>query len=557
MKSLKLLMAIAVCLGILHPYANARENKGAKKRKTTLPTAALAANCIAPSAATELSINNVRALIQTGGDMWWDLQSEARYEIPKGSGQTSLYAGALWLGGQDVSGQLKVAALRFRRQGQDFWTGPLSTITSEIDAQTCLDWDRHYISTRDEVAQFVAWNNAKKLAAEGDEEALKNFEGYQIPNFILDWPAHGRNFPPYDEDFYLAPFTDVNNDGLYNPLEGDYPAFDLKGEIECNKKIENVYGDQNLWWIFNDKGNIHTETGSAAIGMEIRAQAFAFATNDEINNMTFYNYELINRSTFTLTETYFGQWVDGDLGNPWDDQVGCDVMRGLGYYYNANNNDLDASGARGYGVNPPAVGVDFFQGPFQDNDGIDNPVGIGENEAMNGVGYGDKIVDNERFGMRRFMYYNNGAGPLGDPMNGAEYYNYLRGFWRDGVPMTYGGTGYNPTDPSAVQADFMFPGNTDPLHWGTRGEPQADWTIPSGNGDDRRFIQSAGPFILAPGSVNNITVGIAWERATSGGPWASVAALRRADDKAQALFDVCFKLINGPDAPEMAVQELD
>ncbi len=52
----------------------------------------------------------------------------------------------------------------------------------------------------------------------------------------------------------------------------------------------------------------------AAIGMEIRAQAFAFATNDVINNMTFYSYEIINRSTFVLTQTYFSPWVDTDLG---------------------------------------------------------------------------------------------------------------------------------------------------------------------------------------------------------------------------------------------------
>ena len=28
----------------------------------------------------------------------------------------------------------------------------------------------------------------------------------------------------------------------------------------------------------------------------------------------------------------------------------------------------------GYGDQPPAVGIDFFQGPFQDNDGEDNPL---------------------------------------------------------------------------------------------------------------------------------------------------------------------------------------
>jgi hypothetical protein len=75
-----------------------------------------------------------------------------------------------------------------------------------------------------------------------------------------------------------------------------------------------IKGDQTIWWVFNDKGNVKTETGGAAIGMEIRAQAFAFATNDEVNNMTFYSYEIINRSTFELTQTYFSLWVDPDLG---------------------------------------------------------------------------------------------------------------------------------------------------------------------------------------------------------------------------------------------------
>lgn len=557
MKSLKMLMALAMFLGILNPNSFAREFVGAKKqRKTTVPTAALAANCIAPSEATELDINNVRALIQTGGDMWRELQGQARYEVPKGSGNNAMFAGALWLGGQDVSGQLKVAAQRFRTNGQDFWTGPLSKVTSEIDARTCQEWDRHFLTTRDEVATFVAWNNAKALAANGDPNALDDFVGYKVPQSIIDWPAHGRQGDPYNEDLYLAPFIDVNGDELYSYIDGDYPAYDLKGKIECTRQIENIYGDQNLWWIFNDKGNVHTESGSAAIGLEIRAQAFAFATNDAINNMTFYNYELHNRSTFTLTQTYFGSWVDGDLGGAFDDHVGCDVMRGLGYFYNAEDVDLDANGAKGYGANPPAIGVDFFQGPFQDNDGIANQIGIGENEALNGVGYGDTEVDNERFGMRRFLYHNNLDSPIGDPNTGSEYYNYLRGFWRDGTPMTYGGTGYNPADPTAVKADFMFPGNTDPMAWGTGGVPQADWTA-QGGGADRRFIQSAGPFTLEPGNVNNITIGVLWERATSGGPLASVAKLRQADDKAQSLFDNCFKLVNPPDAPNMTIQEMD
>jgi hypothetical protein len=88
--------------------------------------------------------------------------------------------------------------------------------------------------------------------------------------------------------------------------------------------------------------------------------------------MTFYSSEIINRSTFELTQTFFSQWVDPDLGYADDDYVGCDVNRGLGYCYNGY--DIDGQGlAQHYGNHPPAVGVDFFQGPYMDDDGVDNP----------------------------------------------------------------------------------------------------------------------------------------------------------------------------------------
>jgi hypothetical protein len=104
----------------------------------------------------------------------------------------------------------------------------------------------------------------------------------------------------------------------------------------------------------------------------------------------------------------------------------------------------------------------------------------------------------------------------------------------------------------------MFPGNTDPLGWGTSGNPQPNWTEQTANNtpNDRRFVQSAGPFILKPGAVNNITVGVVWARSGAGDPFASVETLRRADDKAQALFENCFKVLDGPHAPELLAQEL-
>ena len=127
-----------------------------------------------------------------------------------------------------------------------------------------------------------------------------------------------------------------------------------------------------------------------AIGLEIHAQAFAFATDDEINDMTFYNYKIINRATTKLLDAYFGQWVDPDLGFYLDDYVGCDVSRGLGYCYNG---DAEDQGAAGYGLNPPCIGVDFFQGPLADeNDGIDN-----DRDGL--IDEGEDGIDNDSDGL--------------------------------------------------------------------------------------------------------------------------------------------------------------
>jgi hypothetical protein len=290
----------------------------------------------------------------------------------------ALFTAALWLGGTDVNNQLKLAALRYR-EGQDYWTGPLSKVVAETNYENCSKYDKHFVTTQDMIREFDAWYRAGIADAEdGTQTQSELFPGYTVPNGIKEWPAHGD--VSLGQDYYLAPFYDSNEDGTYNWMDGDYPWHDINKTKEC--KIDrrvSLYGDINYWWVMNDKGNIHTETGADPIGMEIRAQAFAFASNDEINNMTFYNYELINRGTQTLYNTYFGFFTDGALGDPFDDYVGCDVSRGLGYYYNGDNYDGENSGFKGYGSSPPAVGVDFFEGPYQDDDGIDNGFGIGEN----------------------------------------------------------------------------------------------------------------------------------------------------------------------------------
>ncbi len=346
-----LLLAIVWLVGTTS--LEAREFIGTSKSTKTFK-AGNAAGCTAASGFQMLDVNNVRGRVNTGGDLWWDVGGGVgpMYYIPANSSKTSLFAGALWIGGVDVNDQLKVAAQRFR-QGPDlnggvgFWTGPLTVDgTASISADVCSKWDKLFVISRAEVDQFIAWFESENRSNE--------FPGYSIPDAIKNWPAHGDD----GQSWFMAPFFDRNKDGFYNPDDGDYPYYDRTNELCHSDRTtpdtddgtviggllsdQVLKGDKTFWWVFNDKGNVHTETNASPIGLEIRAQAFAFTTNDEINNMTFYSYEIINRSTFTLKDTYFSPWTDPDLGYENDDYVGCDVNRGMGYAYNGK--DTDGSG---------------------------------------------------------------------------------------------------------------------------------------------------------------------------------------------------------------------
>jgi len=592
---LRFLFISLCCLLVLQPSAFSREKvKAGTKSSNTIKQ--IAAACEAGSAYKYLDLNNVRTLIYSYGNGWF--LEDAEYEIPKGSRKMSMFSFSLWIGGIDINNNLKLAAYRYG-QGpstatahtkNDFWPGPLTIDgTAAIEADVCARYDHLYPISRVEVQEFLAWWASK------DE-----YPDYQIPRSILEWPAHGDRAK--GQAYYLAPFFDEDGDGFYDPNNGDYPYYDLgnklcptnlkPGERLARAHLRNgepddtlgilvdqvIKGDQTLWSVYNDKGNYHSETEGEPIGMEIRAQYFSFATNDEINDMTFYSYEVINRSTYTLTGTYFSQWVDPDLGYAWDDYVGCDVDRGLGYCYNGK--PIDGTGQiEAYGTHPPAVGVDFFQGPYMDPDQRDNPRFTGDcsiltsqypldQMAINGApsGYGDGIVDNERYGMRRFVYHNNsGSGVpwyMQDPDYAPEYYLFLRGIWKDNTKMLYGGNAHASAGGLGPECDFMFPGDSDACDWGTAGQPpvgQKYWTeeTAGNNPSDRRFMQSAGPFTLNPGACNYITVGIPWARTIAGTPWDAVEKLRVVDDLCQSLFDNCFAVLNGPNAPDLTIQEMN
>lgn len=523
---------IVILFLLAFKWMGAKENFGQSKVANTggssTPQARMNEACLDPARSREFWINNVRMIIFTGSDMWWDRDGGGNpyYIIPatqnKADGASSLFAGAIWLAGLDGGGQLKVAAMTYRQNGIDFWTGPLTTDGfASVDREVCNQWDRFFYITRREVDEFVASGGSK------------------ITTNIQSWP--GNADPTKGQSPTLAPFEDANLNKIYEPELGEYPAYDVKNLAEKDGKFckTKLYGDETIFWVFNDKGGIHRESKGIPIGIEVRAQAFAFRTNDEINNMTFYSYEIFNRSSFVVNQTYFAVWNDADLGGYLDDYVGCDIPRGLGYMYNANSTDPTQGGSKGYGDFPPAVGCDFFRGPLADPfDGIDND--------QNGL---DEEI--EAIGMSKFLYYNNNIGNFNpnttNPDIASHYYGFMTGFWKDNTPFTEGGTAYL----GSIPTNFVYSG--DPVA-GTGWTERTAGNLPG----DRRFLQSAGPFTLKPGAVNYITFGMPWAQAgIKGGNLASITLLKIADDKAQALFNNCFKILDGPEAPDMTIQELD
>jgi len=436
-----------------------------------------------------ISINNIKALIRAGGVQFWEGDptylggngsGRACYFYPNGSQKTTIFCSSLWIAGFDNNNNLKLAAERFNSGGTDYWTGPLTTNGTASTNQTIAsNWDKVWKINKQDLINYLY---------------SSSYPG-NPPAFVLNWPAHGDT--TLSQSYQLAPFVDLNQNGKYEPLLGDYPR---------------IYGDQCLFFILNDS-KIHGESGGASIGAEIHVFAYAFnnPSDSALHNTIFYKYKIINRSTTTLHDCYLGLFTDIDIGYPFDDYVACDVERST--YYGYNGNSFDGNCSYCYDSFPPAQGVTILGGPLMDPDGLDNPKFINGHpicdNSVNGTYFGDGLVDNERLGMSRFIYYNNSGGPTGEPDTINRYYNYLSGLWNPNIPLTWGGTGYNTS--SNVTARFMFPGLSDTLNWGTgcgtRPLPN-DWSEVDLNNApaDRRGLASMGKFTFQAGSTKYLDV---------------------------------------------------
>ncbi len=354
-----------------------------------------------------LDINNLHAPLMVRGDLFFLSKTGVTNLSVRSNAQKRIsYTAGLWMGGIS-DGNLHLAACTYRQSGIDYGQGPLKIGSASTTPETRLKFGRMWKVEEREILDF-------KLNF--------NKSGYVIPEAILTWPAHGDSASGYEKN--LAPFEDVNGNGLYEPKAGDYPK---------------IKGQQNVFWIFNDSIKIHGESEGVPLGIEVQCNAYAYVCNQindadadkAINNSLFLHYRIINRSNRTYTNFTTGFFSDNALGDFNNDRVGSNPKESYSFWYNGDTID---AGLGGFGKQLPACAIAMLKG-FKGDDGVVKPA-------------------------QKMVSYNNDFSQYGNPSRPEHFYNYLQGRWKDGSPITYGGLGYNGIDSQHV---WMYPGSDDLL----------------------------------------------------------------------------------------------
>ena len=397
------------------------------------------------NAAEYLDINRVKARFMVHGDMFWNpATGQPSYEFPKGSGKQSGFTSSFWIGGYNSStNALHLAAQTYRSRGNDYWPGPLDITNGGVsDTIAAANWAQIWKVNKTAIDSF---NLISVHTLSNTHASILEWPGRKNPH--AKTPVNGILIVP---DRTMAPFVDVNNDNMYNALDGDYP--DIKGE-------------QMLWWIFNDNSASHTQSGGLPLRMEVHAIAYA-CTQIGLENTTFLNYKLLNYSPVIFDSTVISFWNDIDLGFPHDDFIGFDSVRRMGITYNGDSLDETSIG---YGTNLTQKAVVIIQQP------------------------GDLMNYRSPVGSMTFHNNSTSGSPLGtrDPSLTQEYYNYMTGSWKDGQRFR---EGCDPRDTNMPISQYCFP--DDPSSNGI-----AEATCSNRFPDDRRFLLSSAPFTFIPGSA--------------------------------------------------------
>jgi len=410
---------------------------------------------------TKINVNNLSTFFYNDGNSEIDPTGNAGTQYPSRSGLTAVFeSGIVWGAKITNDPQVRVGGSTYR---QGLQGGKI--IFPGVAEDPNLPKNRIYRVRND----VYPGGPAVDLIREANDEfistqAVRN----QYETDWTEWPALDG-----------APYTDVNNNGIYDP------ATDVPGIIGAK---------QTIWYVANDLDAVKTALlyGTQPLGIEMQATIWNYDISGLHDNTIFKKYILINKSNTNFNDMFISQWSDPDVGIANDDFVGCDTMLNLGFAYNGPDKDII------YGLAPPVVGYDLLQGPIvQGIDGQDrNRNGINDayeyaylNGRLVGPGYINLL-------MTAFYYFTIGDSTvidptMGDPVGSTQFYNYLQG--------KVGLTGEHFLDPTiGSHTNFAFAG--DPI---SRTGWLDGMLLPS---NDRKMGLSAGPFNMAPHDTQEVII---------------------------------------------------
>jgi len=405
-----------------------------------------------------VDVNNIHAAVLVCGDLWHLLDSPNYNQFCNMAGDPwggLNFDGALWVSGYDAGGDLHLSAQTYRQDGNTYWPGPLDA-SDTLTYVTSASWNKIWKVNRSDIQYF---------------QSITTHTIGNTPNAILTWPGRGNIYAAGAGGISLyvntdmAPFVDLNGNGIYEPLLGEYP---------------DVPGDQALWWVFSDNGPAPSQSNGKPLDVEIHAMAYAYGMrNTFIDNVIYYDYKVINKSPNTYTNTRIAFWDAVNLGDPTAvayDHIGFDSVWRLGISYYVNN---CFNCAAGESPNPlahelPVAGITMVKSV---GDTLNSYVPVGS-----------------------FDYYNNDNSVVGNPTVDSQYNNYMRSKLRNGQHFTNDFTGRgHPSQAygSGPNTNYVFTGDpSDTSQWSE--------CVCYNNSGYRTFVLSTSDFTMNPGGSYNV-----------------------------------------------------
>jgi hypothetical protein len=339
-----------------------------------------------------------------------------------------------------------------------------------------------------------------------------------------------------------ADFYDGNGDSIYNPID-----LNGNGQWDITEDAPDLLGDRTAWCVYNDNvpSNQRRWASVSPQGIEIHQTAFAYRAQNELANVLFVRYRIINRGTVAtiMDSVYFSPWADMDLGGSQgytDDLVGCDTLRNAGYTWNDGDDPV-------FGVQAPASFMPLFQGPVVYIPGVTFIDANGNGQYDNGeialdtaVNFRGNYLGTKYFhgaknlGLSSFINYISSDPIHGDPVTHIEARNNMLGRLRNGSKLgpcidPYGGAFGLPC--TSIDSLFWYSG--DPTLVSPPGTPNGfGWIFTVAQ--DVRQMENIGPFTLEQNKPADIIIAYVVGRGTDARN--SITVAQRIIDSAKTIY---------------------